>query len=81
MIRIRKGADLIQEKLFSNVVWMLAKLKMVSVFDKPMMDRWKRHKMNGHMWTFFCKKTSKSSFSFVVFTNCAKQLNEMVWVF
>ena len=41
MIRIRKGADLIQEKLFSNVFWMHAKLKMVGVFDKPMMDRWK----------------------------------------
>ena len=81
MIRIRKGADLIQEKLFSNVVWMLAKLKMVSVFDKPMMDRWKRHKMNGHMWTFFAKKRQKAASVFVVFTNCAKQLNEMVWVF
>ena len=38
MIRIRKGADLIQEKLFSNVFWMLAKLKMASGFDKPMME-------------------------------------------
>ena len=41
MIRIRKRADLIQEKLFSNMFWMLAiKLKLVGVFDKPMMDRW-----------------------------------------
>ena len=38
MMKIMKEADIIQEKLFSNVFWMLAKLKMASGFDKPMME-------------------------------------------